>query len=497
MSWRERQCHRIGAHLEHNTLGAEVPAGLGTYIYICALATVAALAWRKGSYALLQAYVFFVPWFGLQANVGLTLNIDRFVAAALVAWALLRKGRGWAAGFGVLLMFLIANTAAQSIDLPATVGEYPALQGEWRWIFQIAIWALIISPAGIIGFHGRDVVRDSYRTLVISSLVLACMAIGQTFVFYATGIDLLPIGMLDPAGAQRSAVFHAGTAELSGAPVFRAGAFGGEPKHLALTLVLVLVVLTVEVVYGHLLFWTRRRVLLVASVCFVALVGTFSSQGFLLAAGSAFTVAVWSLLFGGTARGGRRIMALIALAGVALAVALPAASGIFRERTVDRIADTGALEDWNKAVLEWLWHNPSRLLLGSGLGNVHLYASEHIPAEAHEYMAGRVFVAKSGILRLLSEGGAIGCALFLIAYLRPLRHLLLRARRSERGAAAQVLVGFLALAHFALSADGPIYVFVIAGLSIAAVRAGGRRQPLPVQDSPAKRENVWHQPLQS
>lgn len=72
------------------------------------------------------------------------------------------------------------------------------------------------------------------------------------------------------------------------------------------------------------------------------------------------------------------------------------------------------VEDFDRAVLGFLQEEPGYLLTGVGLGNAHLYANEYLPTFAIPYAADTAFVAKSGYLRLISEVGLVGLALFLL-----------------------------------------------------------------------------------
>jgi uncharacterized membrane protein YidH (DUF202 family) len=122
------------------------------------------------------------------------------------------------------------------------------------------------------------------------------------------------------------------------------------------------------------------------------------------------------------------------------------------------------MEDWNEVVLAWLRAHPTYGVLGVGLGNVHLYAAEYIPP-AYSYMYDNVFVAKSGLLRLISEIGIVGLVFALWMYWAPIW----RARRlhSTPMANALFLVASVVALDFAVSWDGPLYVFLVMSFSLA------------------------------
>jgi hypothetical protein len=70
-------------------------------------------------------------------------------------------------------------------------------------------------------------------------------------------------------------------------------------------------------------------------------------------------------------------------------------------------------EDYDAPIQIFLTRFPEYLFFGSGLGNIHNLAAPYIPFQYLHYMRNHIFVAKSGYLRLISELGVIGFALFM------------------------------------------------------------------------------------
>jgi hypothetical protein len=448
-----------------------MPQGAGIYIYLAALLAVGVIALRRGGRTLIYSYLFFVPWFGLQANIGLTINIDRLIAAGLLGWVFIQSGPRAMRGFGLFFAYIALDTAAQSVTLPATVRDFTLLQGEWRWAFQIVMWGLLIGPAAVVaGARDESLARNALRAFAASAAVLSILAILQSLVYFTLHVDLFPIGMFDPAGAVRSAAFQADA--FGGRSVFRAGALGGEPKHLAISLALAIGVISTELVYDDVLRWPRRVVLVVGALCSVALVATFSTQGIVLAVLNVLGVVASAPAIGRVKRLRVRPLFVSLAVIVALGIAIPGLSDVLEQRTVERLGETGGMEDSNIAVWDWLRDNPLYWPLGTGLGNVHLYAASYVPGEFLFYMGGRIFVAKSGLLRLLSEIGVVGLIAFLLTALAPVRLLIPHARKGRGLAGAVITLILMAIANFMLSADGPIYVFVVSGIGFAVWRSG-------------------------
>lgn len=426
---------------------------------------------KRGLYGLLLAHVFYLPWFGLALNLGLTVTIDRFFAAALVGGVAVTLGTRGFGGFGLFLVYAFLCTVLNSILLPDAARLFPAARGEWRWPFQLVIWSLMVLPgAAVAATQSVAVVRACLRMLVFSVSLLSALALVQFAIFHATGIDILPINVMEGASVEaRMAAF-----ESARGVVFRACALGGEPKHLAYSAAVALTVVAAEWAYGNVLSAGRRQLLVATGLICAALVVTFSTQGLLLAAVNLAVILAFSILRSGMSPRRFSTVLLLVAAGAAVIAWIPGLHEVLALRTVSRLRDTGGMEDWNTVVADWLLDNPEWAVMGVGLGNVHLHALHHIPEEFLFYMGGQVFVAKAGALRLLSETGIIGLTIFLAAFLRPVV-VLLRGGVSATGLVAAIpVIALVVLADFTVSQDGPMYVFLFGGLCLAVAGEASR-----------------------
>lgn len=70
-------------------------------------------------------------------------------------------------------------------------------------------------------------------------------------------------------------------------------------------------------------------------------------------------------------------------------------------------------DDTDEVIFIFLKNNPSWLVFGTGMGNVHKLANSYIPDKYKYYMEDSIFVAKTGYMRYLSEFGIIGFLLFV------------------------------------------------------------------------------------
>jgi hypothetical protein len=450
-------------------------ANLALLIYAAAVLAALLYARRSGLQGLLQATAFLIPWFGLQRDFGVTINADRSVSVFLLIVLIARYGAGAGAFLSPFYAYLVLDTALASINLPSAAREFSSAKGEWRWLFQLAMWAVLIAPgAALARLASWDSARRTLRVLLMSASILAFIALVQVATFYATGVDILPMHPFY-GGELQSGSFY--TESFAGRNVFRASSLGGEPKHLAYSLSIGLTVLLGDWVFGGPLQLTRRQIGLAAVLLSIAILATFSTQGFVLLGLNATLL----LMLGALARGNARRMMSFGLAAVAVALLVglvPDFAGMLYERSAGRLIETGGAEDTNQAVWSWLQATGSAWLFGVGVGNVHLYAFPFVPEEYLSYMQGGVFVAKAGLLRLLSELGIVGLGFFLGAFWTPLRKL---AGQARRGSAIAGYVGALTttvLCDFMISCDGPVYVFLFAGAAVGvSLDAIGAKDP--------------------
>jgi hypothetical protein len=440
---------------------------LTTIIYGSAILAALLFALRRGAAGLLVATVFLIPWFGLQTDIGVTINADRLVAVVLLVALVRRFGPSAWSVFTPFLLYAVADTVAQSLSLPANVVDYAPTKGQWRWLFQLPMWAVLIVPgAAVARFRSWELIRRALVALVASGVILSMMGLFQVAFYYATGVDLFPIGLLSGTET-RSGIFE--TDSFMGGSVFRASAVAGEPKHLAYTAVTCLLVLATDLVFGGVLGLKRKTTFAALGVLFAGLLMTFSTQGFVILSLGAVVLLIGALLLRGVSP--RAVAMLAAVLAVLLAVTrIPGLYEIVYERTVTRIGATGGLEDWNEAVWEWLKVNPVAWPFGVGLGNVHLHAAEYVPYDYLSYMRGSVFVAKAGILRIVSELGIVGMILFLATLVVPLRRLWARARRGSNVAAFMAVCGAAVTCQFLATADGPNYAFLLIGAVVGTER---------------------------
>lgn len=451
------------------------------------------------------AAVFFAGWAGLSIDVGLRVTPFRLLMAILGVTLLLRFAlRGSSrirsvmpTAFWAFALFAVARSVVQIPLVPeAEVLGGPLRSPEVRSTFQLLVFALEISPVIVAPLLLRTAgdVWGVGRIYVISTVLLALLGWLQLAFWYGTGNNPLPLGFVDYLFGRELSVADApslreGVVSFGGVSLYRMSSLGGEPKQLGMSLALALLLLQLSVSVPV----TRRQpaALLLWVFLFVSMLLTLSTSGlFVWILGSLALI-----IFGPWFEAQRAVFAKVthslsmmlgfsALAMAAILTFLPVAQqklgrsadvlALARARTIDR----GFVEDFDAAVIGFLQEHPGYLWLGVGLGNAHLYADEYLPQHAAA-ASGTAFVAKSGYLRLVSELGVVGLALFLwwtaaqIAMLRTLQRLKPDSPDLPGPALAGVLAKLIALMCVVYLARGnyvAAQTFVAFGVGAVAVK---------------------------
>lgn len=430
---------------------------LATIVYFLAVLIGLFFIWKyKKGAVILYLYAASLPFFGLMYDIGLQINIDRVFVGIMLISLLISKTRGAIPIYIYFFLFYaIVNTILLSQFLPDTAKEYPPLRGEYRWIFQLIMWSLLIVPAIFIPKLEKSIsiIINVYKILIYSVAVLCILGIFQLASYYIFGYDPFPVGILQE-GYQRFGIVGYG-----GLSIFRISSLGGEPKNLAYSIAIVLPLLIGIYILkiAKIKFFLPIMILMLITLFF-----TFSTQGYLLFITNIFLLLLIIFYKKGLIR---RLVLLITIAfilSIGIIVKFAIVSELITLRTIERFREVGFIEDWNEAVLGFIKDYPSWLLTGVGLGNIHLYAQSYIPEYAYHYMSGNVFVAKSGLLRIISELGIIGLIIFILMSLYPIIKTW-RYVKVDNLILLQIVFFTYTLLSFMLSDDGPNYIFLAMG----------------------------------
>jgi hypothetical protein len=377
--------------------------------------------------------VFLLPFTGLDVDVGLRITLYQLAMLAIVLACVLRLTQpGFsppplAAGvlFGIFVLWAVIWSLLQLGYIPQPkVGDSALRSPSIRAIIQILLFIFAISPVVVtpMAIDRTEDLGSMARTYVFGVIILVIFGWLQLVIWYGTGTNPIPIEAFNGWLGGRNSADSSGTFGFEALNIYRMNSFAGEPRELGTAIALALLLLQC-----HALVAKRPGgwpLMLLWLVLFVTLLTTFSTSGLLLWGIASFTLLPACWLFRiPVQRSATQICGALALILVPalLVIAVVQQSGfdiigLLAERTTERLGSDGAIEDFDLAILDFLAANPSMLPGGTGLGNAHLYATPYLDPLYALYAEGNVFIAKTLYLRLISEIGVIGLALFLVWY---------------------------------------------------------------------------------
>lgn len=405
------------------------------FSYLIILAVFGAmlwLAWTRPRTALL-AVVFLAPWGELSIDLALRFTAHQLAVLALCVVMLFRSvDPAWRAptvpGLSPLLVFIVFGLAWSLIQLsflPSAHIAYGSLRGpEGRAVTQMAFFLFQFAPVVLAAWllRTREDLAQVARVYLISATLLAVIGWLQLAIWIPTGENPLPVTQVNVWLGGRDEDIRSGIVVTASSYIYRMNSLAGEPRNLGTTLVLAMMLIqAIALIKGR----DTPRFLLPLWIFFaLSLVATLSTSAFLaLAIGSAVQLpAAW--LFRVRLRTSLGVVALAVMlvtGPLALATTAAQAAGypvieLIESRTLERLesSQTGALEDFDVAILAYFDVHPESAILGTGLGNAHLYGAPYLLPEHMVYAERRPFIAKLYLVRLISEVGFVGLVLFLL-----------------------------------------------------------------------------------
>lgn len=319
-----------------------------------------------------------------------------------------------------------------------------------RVITQTVYFGFLLGMFGIGLWAGRFLTAvNLLRGVIFIATILAYGAIVQSLLVRFVGVNIFPI--IGSDGTERSAYIM----QL----VFRASSFAGEPKHLG-------ILMSVGLIYCYLARLMRipigRQFTIHKPLAMgIALLMSLSTTGFAL---SAAGIGVASIIFF------RRIRSLdIALAGIAFAVLVTQVIGAGGDYATSLLSQLNKMEIevQDQSVRQGLLHHPGLLFAGTGLGNIHLFAVDFLPAE-FPLFRDQGYKANSGLWFIIGDSGLIGMFLLLIGpvfgvqgYLQMRRSL---SQEQRREALTTLAIVLMTTVSFLLRFD--VLIFLISGFAV-------------------------------
>lgn len=432
---------------------------------------------------LLWIYAATLPLYGVIAEVGVQITPVLVASIGmLVAMAIGRKDKIRIPV--VLLVFLgycILATGIMSIFLPDSINDFPPLRGRFRWVSQILVLLLLYVPIFFFLFKRPD--KEEINRVVDVFIYTVVFLVGLGFVqviyYNLSGTDIFPIDFFHKPA--ESETFRSALADVNFKfKVIRMTSLGGgEPKHFGYTCVIAFNLVLLKWLFFKSAAQTNMvRILFLLFTLSIGILLTMSTQSYLLLAIDLVIILILWVRYKGLAS--KRIwiyMSVLLIASYTF-YSNNYSRKVIEARTLERLTDTGIVEDFNTTILDFLDHNRSFVIIGTGLGNVHFWAQEYIPKQFSYYMTNSVFVAKAGILRLLSELGLIGMVLFFSIVFGLIVNID-RLKSKVPGGFSRLFTFFLVIVivNYCVTMDAsPYYIFAFA-LCFSLLQYGKRLVP--------------------
>jgi len=370
-------------------------------------------------------------------------------------------------------MFLVLGLVTTVLMIPFTPNPEDANQAlfrnhESRWIVQAFMagldYVLYITACEVAAKSSGvwRICRECCRSIYL----LAFIGLVQVALFFV-GIGDLGIFTLDEQ-FRRDPAFSVG-----GVMVRRLSSLGGEPKHLAASMMPILLFVLVVASSGH----TRLRryfhigPLTVLSTLFV-FIGTFSTGTFFAVAVCSPAAVIWIWKSSSETFKTSVVGILVLIIVLVSALGVPQfALDILQARTVDR---AGNIDFPEAATLDFLQKEPSYLAFGVGFGNVGFHAHEYLQLnqDTARYLVNNTLPLASKAIALLAETGILGVLLFggfqLTAIVRSARVAKLESNPESRTVLYGLImacIGCVALELFSWSPFTPLVFGLMSGYS--------------------------------
>ena len=380
--------------------------------------------------------IFLLPWFGLEIDVGVGITPYQVMIMCLViSIPLFNRGfklrtENLSRALKVFIFYAVIWSAIQITILPESteVIRGGLFRSSLRPIAQIVVFLLVLVPILIAPRCMRDkedIVKMG-KMYVLSAVILAIMGWIQIIIWNVTGINPLPIGLVDSLFSGQGWGTQGGLITHMGVNIYRMNSLSGEPKGLGQSLVIAM--LLIQIVFSNMEQSpkTCRTLRLIWIFLAISVIATMSTSAFYLWILGSIAQFIAKPIFGVQKRRHSVFLLITGISCFLIAASIFTYADQNRNHTSSfttsllgkRTYKRGVIEDFDGLVITYLLNNPAKIVFGLGLGNAHIYAAPYTQEAMNlfnfarrEDKYGTVFVAKSGYLRLISELGIVGFGL--------------------------------------------------------------------------------------
>jgi len=372
------------------------------------------------------AMIFFASWYSLFIDVGLEINIHRFIIIAFLFFLPLylfskKNTIKIPPTFKYLIIFIFYTLTITLIAQFYSPKSYieTFTRGEGRWIFQLIILLIYATPTLLPLLFLRKIedIKTAATVFIGSTLILSIIGWIQSLAYYFYGIFLFPYPGKGLLGDEPKAILI----DFFGKTFYRMHSLGGEPKYFATTLAAAIILLIIsKIVYRK----GFRFEYFLIGFFLISIFMSFSTSGiaiFIVGLGLLTSLAFFikglrfKFIFKSIFIISVILLISFTLLVISRVVSFEEVGSILLERTLER----SPIESYDEATLKFLSNNPIYSLFGVGMGNIHLYARDYLPDWATTLPSYNApFAPNSGYL-IVGELGIFGLTLFLLAYLMP------------------------------------------------------------------------------
>lgn len=380
------------------------------------------LVWQlwRGSIDLLDALIFLLPFKSVSFEVGLSLYIFHIPIILMLlykVWFLDKMKMNvdpamlWFVGYVVVSTVVVSNLF---IEEYIKNKEFPSFfREEGRYISSLI--KFIVFDFGIL-FAVHTLVRNEEKILKLIRIylrglvLLAVLGMLQVVVSVVFHVNLFPTNFFKD-GRPVVDLMDQVTKVL---PFVRLTSLGGEPKNIASSLAIGIMLLYYLAQKKITFFQYQRWLIPLFIVCILF---TLSTSGI----GLVVIFFVVSLLLDIPTRAFWRIrkssLYALPLVIAALWFSWPFVSTIIEQRVVERSKELTS-EEVDEVIQKFLVAQPSWAVFGTGLGNVHNLAAPYFGNDYYVLnIRGKIFTSRYGYIKLISENGVVGFLLFSFAFL--------------------------------------------------------------------------------
>jgi len=295
----------------------------------------------------------------------------------------------------VLFISIINTLFINPDNTKEMLGGY--FKNEGRIFFQIIFFLITVNlvfiPINVLKTF-TDIVKI-IKVLLFAIIVLAVLGFVQYLIVHLVGVDPFPIKGVNEV--------HSGFVLGIRDSIFRINSWAGEPKHMAIAMVIGITIILLSRVYNLKII---KYDLLILGLFVFNLIFTYSTTGYVWV-GIVLILIVfirgilnWRSLL---------LMGIVGIIGLFMVLNMSTSMSNAMGKQIAR----AGIEIQDETIKSYFLDEPQHALIGTGLGNIHHYAVKYFPVN-FPLFKDTPYKANSGFLFMLADFGLIGILLLYL-----------------------------------------------------------------------------------